>query len=94
MSYDDVSLWVRAQDLIINRVSIVNQCLGARYEGNMDNPLLVRCVGGCYVAYLYGEEYARWRLYDRESTDAAFVRIDALSDGLWLALRSGRLAVV
>lgn len=94
MTYHDVDLWVRVQDLITNRVSIVNQCLGARYDGVSDNPCVIRYCEGCYLIEIYGCEFVRWQIYDQCSIDAALSRIDAFSDGLWLAMRSGKLSIV
>lgn len=94
MTYEEVDLWVRSQDLIYNRVSIINQCLGARYDTALDNPCVVRHVGSCYIAYLFDCEFARWKIYDQVSTDGALARLEAYSDGLWYTLRSGKLAVV
>lgn len=89
--YEDVSRWTDKIDLIINRVSILNQILGMRYDGLTTNPCQFSYVRGRYVLSICGESYAHVMLYDVASADAAIVMLDALADGLWLLRRSGRL---
>lgn len=91
MDYGEVKEWVRTQDVIENRVSIINQVLGARYDGCLDNPLVVRYRRGTYELSVCGAEYASWQVYDMESTSAALDCVQALKRGLWLLKRSGRL---
>ena len=89
MTIEQADLWARLTDLIANRISIANQLLGARFDGAKDNPLLVEYKHGRYTCILCGETYATWGVYDVESTQAAFDRVDALADGLWLIGRGG-----
>lgn len=92
MDYGEVKEWVRTQDVIENRVSIINQVLGACYDGCMENPLLMSYRRGSYVLTVCGAEFARWQIYDMESTGAALDCVQALKRGLWLLKRSGRLS--
>ena len=89
MTIEQVDLWARMADLVANRCSIVNQLLGARYDGAKDNPLQIDYDHGRYVCRLCGEEYATYGVYDIDSTQRAFDRVDALSDALWLLGRKG-----
>lgn len=89
MTIEQADMWARLTDLIANRVSIVNQLLGARFDGAKDNPLFVEYDHGRYVCKLCGEVYATWGVYDLCSTQAAYDRVDALADGLWLIGRFG-----
>lgn len=84
MKYDDMYAWTRTFDLLANRVSIINQILGA-------NVVWVSYKRGLYVCTVCGAKLCDFRIYDLPSIDAAFASVDALSDGLWLLNRSGRL---
>lgn len=88
MTYEQADLWARMHDLIYNRVSVVNQLLGARYDGCRENPLQVVYEHGRYRCVLCGEDYASFGVYDLDTTQRALDRIDALQDGLWLLVRS------
>lgn len=91
MTYHDVTAWTRIVDKIENRVSIINQIMGARYDTALDNPCRVWYRRGSYVCLYCGEVYATWHVYDVATAEVAFKRIDALADGLWLAFRTGRM---
>lgn len=91
MTYEDVSYWTSQYDLVANRVKIVNQILGSRYDGSLDNPCLLRCKRGMYTCYVCDAPYFHFKAYDLVGIDDALRLIDALADGLWLLARSGRL---
>ena len=93
VTYHDVDEWTRWDDLIVNRVSIANQILGARFDGDLTNPVQVRTKRGERYVTICGEEYACWKLYDLDSVMRAFGNVDALSDGLWL-LRRGKAITI
>lgn len=92
LTIEDMDTWTNLADLITNRVSIANQLLGAKYDGCLENPLRVLCKRGRYVCKLCGSDYATWRIYDMASTQYAYERISALSDGLWLIGRGGLIS--
>lgn len=83
--------WVRLFDTLVNRVSIVNQILGARYEGSSDCPCVLSYRKGVYTISICGTVYITFRVYDAAQLDAAFGKIDSLADGLWYLSRSGRM---
>ena len=89
MDYHDVDEWTRWDDLIVNRVSIANQILGARYDGDLSNHVQVMTRRGERRIVVCGAIVARWKLYDLESVMRAFAYADALSDSLW-HLRRGK----
>ena len=91
MRYEDVSNWSRLFELIANRVSVINQVLGARFDGDMSNPVHLSYERGRYVCEVCGVPFVDFAVYDLEATSSAFARIDDLSDGIWLLNRSGRL---
>ena len=92
MNYHEVSQWVKMLDLVTNRVSVINQMLGARYDGCLENPCRLCYERGSYSCMICGECYASFPNYDMDATSAALSRLSDLNDGLWLLKRSGRLS--
>ena len=83
ISYDDMCSWGKLTDLVVNRVSVINQILGARYDGCLENPVRLRRV----VAATWSRSavpFCRYDLYDVPSTESALASLDALKEGLWL----------
>lgn len=80
--------WTKNFDLITNRISIINQTLGARYDAALDNPCVLVTKRGNYQINVCGVRFAGFRSYDMQSTIDALKRLDALSDGLWYLMRS------
>ena len=91
MKYHDVSYWVKLLDLVTNRVKVINQMLGARYDGCLENPCRLVHDRGSYSCMICGECYATFTIYDIDATKEALSRISSLNDGIWLLKRSGRL---
>ena len=85
----DMCEWTRVDELLANRVSIANQILGARYDGDLSNPVRVVSFRGGRRVMLCGERFCEYLMYDLQSIRDAFARVDALSDSLWL-LRRGK----
>lgn len=92
MTYYDVDRWSRVYDLVVNRVSIINQTLGARYDGLDTNPVRIRYRRGVYSCYVCGAPYCSFHVYDLDSTQCAFDSLSCLADGLWYLMRSGRMS--
>lgn len=90
MSYSDVSYWVKLYDLVANRVKVINQMLGARIDGCLENPCRLCYERGSYSCMICGECFASFPIYDIDATSAALSRLSNLNDGLWLLRRSGR----
>ena len=93
VSYADVCAWSRDYEVIVNRVSIINQTLGCRYDGLLDSPcrLVLKRGTGRYVCYLCDAPYCEFGVWDVESTCRARDCIDKLADGIWYMMRSGRM---
>lgn len=89
MDYATACEWLELHNVVVNRISIVNQILGARYDGCMENPLLLTCNRGDYVLRVCGVEYVSWHAYDLASTRDAYGVVESLKRGLWLLRRSG-----
>lgn len=91
MDYATVQDWTNLYELISNRVSVINQVLGARYDGLLTNPLQLHYHRGSYTCKVCGAEFASFRIYDLPSTSYAYDRLQGLNDGIWFLNRSGRL---
>lgn len=91
LRYADVCRWTKVHNLIVNRISIINQIHGCRYDGLVTNPCKLKRRDGHYVVDYCGEEMARWLLYDVDTVESAFRVVDRLSRALWLGRRAGVL---
>lgn len=89
VSYQDVHAWVKVDKAIQNRVAIINEIHGCRYDSSPGNPCALRWRKGRYVVTYCGEEIASYLLYDMPSVDGAFAKVDVLSNALWHARRLG-----
>lgn len=89
MDYATACEWLRMHDVILNRVSIINQVMGSRYDCSLDNPLLISCKRGLYTLTLCGADFVTWRAYDVSSTSDALRLVDSLKRAIWLIRRSG-----
>ena len=89
--YDEITEWTNVFDIVVNRVNIINQTLGADCLGYRGSPVVIVYRKGLYVCKVCGANYATWRVYDLHSIRTALDRIDSLADGIWYLMRSGRL---
>lgn len=94
MRWEDMALWERKQTLVLNRLRVINQVMGCRYDESPDNPCTFSWRGGAYVVEWLGREVARLPIYDLEAAETAFQRLDAIADALWMARREGMLKAV
>ena len=90
----DAAEWTRVDELLANRVSIANQILGARFDGDLSNPVRVVSFRGGRRVTLCGERFCEYEMYDLDSINDAFARVDALSDSLWLLRRGKAISCV
>lgn len=94
MRWEDMALWERKQTLVLNRLRIINQVMGCRYDEGKANPCTFCWRGGAYVVEWLGREVARMPIYDLEAAETAYQRLDAIAVALWMARREGMLNVV
>lgn len=92
--YDDSCRWVPLHKLCLNRIAVVNQIHGCRYDYSTDNPCTYVVSGRDHACVYGGVTLARWREYDLETVQGAFDVLDALADALWLVRRAGYLTSV
>lgn len=79
---------VQLVDAVINRVGVINQILGCKYEHQVGNPCEVFIRRGLLTVNVCGGELATSRMYDGEGLIALLIVLDSLEGGLWL-MRSG-----
>jgi hypothetical protein len=92
LDYGTVTDWTNLTDLITNRANVINQMLGARFDGSPENPLQVRHSKGTYKIYVCGEVLCAWTVYDLDKTKKAYESLESVNDAIWLLSRSGRLS--
>lgn len=89
-NFDDVYRWVQLFDTLENRVAIINQLHGCRYDFSKTNPCLLEHGRGWYLVKYDGNEIARFRVYDLDSITSAFGIVDGFANAIWLLRRAGR----
>lgn len=89
MTYEEVSNWTDKHNLIANRVKIINQVLEGVHEGFVGTPCVVKYRRGCYRVLFFGVCLVEYRVYQVESVENAFLRVDAVCDSLWYMSRAG-----
>ena len=78
-----MNAWVRNHDLILNRLLIINQLHGCRYDRCSTNPCGLRHRGGTYDVEMYGVVVASYGLYDVSGVEDALALVDMLARLSW-----------
>ena len=86
--------WQRKHDLIVNRVGIMNQIVGCRYDLKSDNPYAIVYEHGSYTFTYFATPVVSWKVYDLAQVDHAFEVADAWSQCTWLMNVNGRVVKV
>lgn len=94
LDYSQVYAWNKAHKIVVNRVDIINQLHGCRYDSGILNPCKLKWRRGRYVVTYCGRELCAYRLYDAPSADAAVSVVSALVDMCWLGRRQGWIVFV
>lgn len=89
MKYEHVYVWTKCFDLVSNRIKMLNHMLGGSYDGCMSNPVRLVMKRGRYSVMLWDDELATFRVYDLDSTQHAFERLDFATDVIWQIRRRG-----
>lgn len=79
----------RLVDVISNRVSVINQILGCRYDFAWSNPVTVVARRGRLKVKIFGVTFKTARLCDSDQLDDVVVALDLLKSALWLMSRGG-----
>lgn len=94
MTFEQMGIWTKTHDLVRNRMRVLNQILGCRYDESPENPARLEYRHGTYRVRFCGRIVAEWRVYDLQSVQTAFERLDAMSDAFWQARRAGVVGVL
>lgn len=94
LDYQQIYAFGKAHKLVVNRVSIINQLHGCRYDNGILNPCKLKWQRGRYVVTYCGRELCAYRLYDGTSADMAVSVVTALADMCWLGRRQGWIVFV
>lgn len=89
MKYEQVFAWTNIYNLVVNRVKVLNHMLGGTYDGCVSNPVSLVMRRGRYSVMLWDKELATFRVYDLDSTQHAYERLDFAADVIWHIRRRG-----
>lgn len=76
-------------DVILNRVSIINQILGCKYDFAWDNPLVVSSRKGRVSVEISHATFSAERSSDADGLRRMLENLDVLKSALWLMTRGG-----
>ena len=86
--YNDMTP-VELMDVILNRVSIINQILGCKYDYAWNNPLVVSSRKGRVTVEISHAIFSAGRNSDAEGLRHMLENLDVLKSALWLMTRGG-----
>lgn len=92
MRFEDMTEYTKVFDLVCNKVSLINQVLGCRYDFDVRNPCRVLHVMGVWRVVLFGRVLAEWRPWDVSGVRSALSSAQVAFDVLWDARRVGIVA--
>lgn len=85
--------YVKVYDLVCNKVSLINQVLGCRYDFDNHNPCVLVHVVGRWRVVLFGRVLAEWAPWDVSAVRAALSAAQVAFDVIWDARRVGIVSV-
>lgn len=92
--YGRMCKWTALHRIVCNRVDIINQLHGCRYDNGILNPCKLRWHKGRYVVRYCGRELCAYGLYDLEGVRTAHDVTCALADVCWMGRRQGWIVFV
>ena len=84
----------RESRVIQNRVAIINQTHGCRYDFAADNPCRIDVHGGSSSVWYLGKLICEYRVSEPDTVFAASQLMDAVSMAVRVIKHSGRLVTV
>lgn len=75
--------YVQYYDLVINRIKIINQILGTRYDLAPGNPCVLKVRFGWTEVYYCKSCISTFEIWDVDGVRLAYERLDTLADTLW-----------
>lgn len=94
LDYNVMCKWSQDFKVIENRVSIVNQIHGCRYDFDVSNPCALAYSHGRYSVTYDGLEVCGFGVYDADGIASALLSLTAWTDCLWRVRRAGFLRTV
>lgn len=91
LTFNQLSYWVRRIDVLTNRVLLISQLCGVRYDGAPGSVCQLSYRRGHYVVTICGEPYQEFEIYDFDRLEEVIAAVDALFEGLWLMNRVGMI---
>lgn len=83
LCYADLVIWSKRYGLLCNRVKVVNQLHGCRYEQCPTNPCRLVYARGSYSVYYFGLLLCAFGVYDVNGVTSALGFLDSLADVVW-----------
>lgn len=93
MGFEDMERWSRVFRVVENRIGIVNQLLGCRYDGARENPMRLEYGRGVYSVRFRGDVLCTFGAWDLSGVELARALVDHWSDCLWQVREMGCLSV-
>lgn len=84
MEYADMCEFTRILRLIENRIKVINQLLGCRVVGAIDNHMRMSLRRGRYQIDLCGCSVGEFRSYDNPTASRVLDKLDGMQEFLWL----------
>lgn len=95
--YDEIcrmSLFTRTHNLILNKVSIINQIFLCRHDFDPSNPCVFRPgLAHDYHVAICGRVVCSWHVWDLAGAGYAFALLETVANVLWAVRSSGWLAL-
>lgn len=85
--YDEID-FIRIHNLIINRISVINQLCGVPFDGLSDSLLFLRYRDGIYSLYFFGTHAYDYRIYDLDAAKGVFDGLSYLEYFVWLGAKN------
>lgn len=94
MKIEQMSIWMKRHNLLLNRIAIINQIHGCHYGYCVGYPCTVRYERGWYICSYNGNAICSWAMYDYTTLDSSYDLVDSLCNALWLVSSAGYLRVL
>ena len=82
LSYADLVIWTKRYGLLCNRVKVVNQLHGCRYEQSPTNPCRVLYDHGEYSVLYRGSRLCTFGVYDVSGVSSALAVVDSFAKSI------------
>lgn len=87
-SYYDEIEFIKVHNLIINRISVINQLCGVPFDGLCDSLLTLRYKDGTYSLFFFGVLAYDYVIYDLDMARRVFDGLCCLEYFVWLGAKN------